>query len=731
LDLEVVTDLYYAVVVRFGQIKTGAYPMGQVRHFVYKALETFKKFGRYQQAFPEHATELIENTIHAIMFCGKHKYSERLRLGMTAAGNAESRITALNAMRGAPPIRWYNKPLFRDFGGHVRSSCREIGAFASRVSRHIADSEVGPWTQFSDLYDLGLYGEAARVYGISHMREPRRLLTAQAQQSYLYRMRNEGYGLQVKLAGMEIDASEVITDERIPMVSVVLATNGLLCAPTPGHHSTAVALCARTVSVVDPPARPQEWAKLSDLWSEWIGQKLGALVIEPDDVMDWAMHYTEARKRNQALECVREMRSGEWPMDYVFETLDRFCGDGLAASLKRHGLPIFVKLDETLGPKDPDQTGSLGLKPRLIISCESRSQALLQPFVRSFSRAFKKILNTNIFHYRPAGGPNRDYLWCYASGMNGDQLTDWMAKAERMIADGTVTMATIVNGDDAAGIRMGFNGVKEYFSNDFSHFDQSQTRPAIDSEHNFFRKTKAMPEGIVDIMDMLSKAPGVCKSRYSGARKYSFKVNPGKRRLTGGAETGEGNTFVDMEALTAADMADFDPQVWRDLGLTADVRRQRTLDGLPFLRGRWYPTLRGEYRWVINPALIVKLGKVRRPIADQLEVQQLSYAMGCGMGVLPKSFPILPAYQRALLRCGRKSDLQLDYSDERRKHTSDSAFGMGDDVVRQAARDTICREYGITEKDIDEIENLCDQVRSAPAYIGHPAIARMAYVEYL
>jgi hypothetical protein len=510
-------------------------------------------------------------------------------------------------------------------------------------------------------------------------------------------------------------------DERQDVIFPVVSNSGLLQAPTPGFHSCWWANMMRNHAFTPDATEPELWQIIT---RQWIAQFRFSEPLTPEDVLEWANHYDCPRKRRLALEICEKYAIGDVSPEQMWSWQFGLLTKKQQTYVTSRGLTMFAKTDETLSDKEFE--GVHGLKPRTIIALPIWLQYLLQPWIRSATKRLKQVLSRDSVHKGlfdfELNGQRKRFWFQYAGGMRGPDLTYWLQAAESLARQGIICV--IVMGDDCVIVDKKHGEIR-YIESDYSHFDQSQKDPQVNSELSVLGAL-GIPNGALQLLDVISSAKSVKGSR-NRKRDYTIVFKPGtKRRVTGGPNTSLSNSTNNLVGIVIASFWDWTPEAWERTGLVSVMQTHKHASEVSFLRGIWWERTNGTRAWGWMPSACVKVGKSQRRVSRPRKLKQLCYGMGVGLQDIPTGMPILDEYRRTLLRMGEAGLEILVTPESKQKITSD----YGQPVVRDQIIQWMQRKYGTSEAEIEEVEDLLRSVDSVPCVISHPLFERMAAVDY-
>lgn len=506
--------------------------------------------------------------------------------------------------------------------------------------------------------------------------------------------------ITIQLNGLAMDPDWLPTFDEIdgPAIYPIIGTNGLLWRPKPGYASLLAALRTRNAVPINPPTRPELWASYSQNFSQYL---LGtdSEPLTPGNPREWAESYKDPVKRRKALElCIK----------YEDSTVDD-CMKVVMEAVKRHGLTVFVKSDETLNYKFTEN--EMGVKPRPIMTIPLKAQYLLQPEIRAATKRLQRILNS-----KPIQIGDKTIYMRYASGMTDVDLSDW---ANSLILG---SWNGIVMGDDS--LLVSPEGV--VYEIDYSQYDRCQMSPQIHAELTVLAGLGCSPQ-VLQLLSTISQARATFSTRGKKRIKIQFK-RQGAQRVTGQPNTSLSNSTNNLLAL----LMFIQGHTWEEIGLVAVLSEHVDLSTATFLKGRFYARPDGTFRWAWLPSAVCKLGKVCSDVDRQEAAIGLAFNMSDGP---MDNFPILGAFRRALLRVG---GLKQEHVSEKtlRVLESDKAYRPSVSVLsetrsidRVEALSFIHNRYKISPAEVLEVEALLDKVTGFSIVI-HPAFARLRDIDY-
>lgn len=588
----------------------------------------------------------------------------------------------------------------------------EFGAVVMLLKSFLPTGCVVPpnaWRSFSSRYNAEEYKDALEVVGSSEIPIGERLLSTRAHPTLHMKVTPEPqHTLVVKHHG--IKSTFMPEDPRVELITPVLLVNSVLYAPTPGLNSLYCALRCRNMQEVPEPAPLPVWSSVLDQMAElWPHVSEG---VDFADLIEWANHYGDRRKRELALDLIQRIDNGEMPYDWHGEKL----GSLLAHPFVKLGM--FAKFNESINLRF--WGGFFGVKPRTIITLPLVYQIHIQPWLRRAATIFKKNL------LNPFTVDGVDYWFTYAGGMNSADLDNWYLQALSFAKKGGVS--GIFMGDDSLLIDGRYDCL--IIECDYSHFDQSQSMHLIEFDGLALRKL-GVPASVVEALCRVAGSRSKSK-RISLHRNTEVIFTPGfGRRCSGSPNTALSNSVNNMVAMVIAGEKRYSSEIFDFIGFKTKLQTHTLIRKATFLKGKWWLSSSGSYNWATLPSRVMKLGKVGCVLKDQRDVSVMAFAIAQNLGEVHEDFPILGAFRSALVRLSDGDQFE-------RMQEPKFYFGYAEHRIRnqmftidrdEALIDVMAR-YDITKEDICEMEDLFKGVVKLPWYVGHEAFVRLRY-DYL
>lgn len=710
---------------------------------------------RLQKHFPEDMEKWMDDTAFALTFGQQQEYAQYVNAGMKEAGEA---IHALDGL-------WSNKEFDYQFkNSPVKTPPSEPSSFSwfpffclmlvpifwlmpvllgpacvvflwkrrPRASVDRPKPTFLTWDMIKTAYDRADPTSFRKLVGFSPLPEDAILHSRQAHSTL---KKNKKQNARARLSILrDRTTTQVEPGVPRPALQMILPTNGMLRAPTPGPYSLLRALEMRNM-LATPDSHPEIWDDLLKTFSSHFGT-FQHPPIEYNDahIRDWITSIDDPRKRKRAIEIHRKLTSAELKpvrCDQGYRFQDDFDLQPLLRELGAEGLGMFAKTDETLPLKY--EHGEYGLKPRTITSLPDIGQCLLQPVVREIDRRFKDDLKQAPFFI--FGGRTTLRLWVtYASGMTAGGLSDWMNDA--LLNLGPDEWHLIVLGDDSLLLAV-INGNRIAVEGDYSHYDNSQKDPQVKFETGLWRAFGA-PKWAIKLSRSIAKMPSKWRKRgRKGDRDGVLKLvfEPGEmRRVTGAPNTSLSNTTNNIAAWYTVldlfrkspthDLASFRSAIERGMNYVGFNMEFQILDpsDVTFLRGRWYKMADEDRRvWSWLPSCLGKMGKVR--FNAPVTVREAAYSLGQNISVVETNIPVVGAFRQALVRNSLQTTVTLPHEAYRPTNSCRT-------VDRSEALDWIERRYAVPRTQVEQVEAELDSIDTLPSFYGHPAIARFMEVDY-
>jgi hypothetical protein len=532
-----------------------------------------------------------------------------------------------------------------------------------------------------------------------------------------HKPRSQDHSVSIKFRGYDMDSADFPTDQRHETLFPVLITNGVLFSPTPGLHSALTALESRQMVAVPDAENPACWDEEAEVLIAGLELEAGG-PLEPEDLEIWANHYTERRKREAAMQAVEEAELGENERVPDFDVY-RHLSPAVFNDLRRTNLSMFAKCDETLFPKYIENLKTYAVKSRLITAIPMSYQVVLQPWIRAAGDRLKEHLEKT-FSIRNIKDEEITIRFTYASGMLGADLSFWMQRARDECREFGLVSAIFL-GDDLTLVTPE-GGIIVFYTNDYSHFDNSQKGPQTQAELRIL-EALGVPVGVTDMLYAIAQAPSRARKR-TETQDATLWFRPGHpRRLTGGPNTSLSNTTNNMLATLRFIRNCYSPATWTEVGLTSKIQRHTDIMDVEFLKGVWYPYGQNEveYRWGWLPSAVLKSGKMSRKLKNEHEIRTAAYAMAQSFGDTPDDLPILGPFKNALLRNSKYSDK----AEEFRMYKIRPDVASARKLDRERVVEWIWRRYQINRFEIAEMESLLDSVDRLPYLVSSRGFAAL------
>jgi len=286
-------------------------------------------------------------------------------------------------------------------------------------------------------------------------------------------------------------------------------------------------------------------------------------------------------------------------------------------------IELMVKLDEHLVKPD------LTMKPRMIANVNPVVQVAVGPQIRLASARLHEewTLRREEPVLTRAGV---DYYIVYGVGLTDVEIGNTLTFS--ISRDNSVVI--VVVGDDSV-VFCNINGHWWCYENDFSQYDQSQDRPALELTWAYLEHLGVSSDD-VEWLRRTSRAPYVWTSKHTGQR-ISVSRHERTMRDTGGPDTSLGNSILNahlwMLVLTGTEILTPEQLTARFLsyGMGAKAHVFTSWHKVGFLKGKWF-TYRDGHVWAPCPSRFLKMGKIvgdpRTTLHPDLPDAVLDFAAG-------------------------------------------------------------------------------------------------------
>jgi hypothetical protein len=614
----------------------------------------------------------------------------------------------------------------RIYGGFVASQLGFAGHMMHNVMVSCYNELRKPttlkWERFKDLYNGQEYYSACDVTGSSAVPIGERLLSTNAHPTYhLTKIHDPEHILKIKASGCLVD--DLPDDTRVEVITPILITNAVMYAATPKSPKAYLgALRMRQLVKVQQTVVPEEWTDVAErLCAEW-SQYIEPPGVDFDDLTEWAEAYQDGRKRRQALQLIQDVDDLKVPPEWCGLEL------GVPHDLIPYSLSQFAKPDELLLYKE-DAEGLGGIKPRTITCLPLILQFHIQPWMRRASKKFKEVLAKPFFLR------GRWYWFTYAAGMNATDLTNWLHVATDWV-DQNGGVAGILMGDDS----LLYDGyLKKFVETDFSHYDQSQCGHLITIDEQMLVGL-GVPLSVAQTLTIIAARRSKSRGRTAG-RSWEIVFKPARPgRVSGAPNTSLSNTINNMIAMILAGEQGYTPERFAELGLEAVISFHDDVGKATFLKGAWFLNKSGGRDWITLQGRLLKAGKLTSPLETQSDINIMAYGLAMGLGEINESFPLLGPFRKKLLelsghefddketmfemlvRLKSKLNRQGKYHFGHDEHRISNVLS---DVDRSKALEFVEERYGLSQLDVEELEQAIRAVPSLPWFLGDPRWLRL------
>jgi len=393
------------------------------------------------------------------------------------------------------------------------------------------------------------------------------------------------------------------------------------------------------------------------------------------------------------------------------------------------------KSDEVLGIKMVETSGGpvLTIKPRAIVVFTPQLGPMFGPIVKSLHYAMRDMWSFDRVHMI-CGVAVR---LVYASGSNPEDLEN----IAMVLRESSVSVV-VVAGDDVI-VKVVSEGAVYFLECDLGQCDQTLGVGPHDIVLPALFRSAGIPMELWDTLMDFKRGRLSYKHKRTSAQAV---VQPWPIMMdTGSPITTTGTSAVTLVAYLLALLGEISGEsfekVLEGLGLRPKVQRFETLLGATFLRGLFAEGTDGHVHWypLPNPC---KLGKMFTPLEQavrkcplQLRLRPVETMCLAAAGAIrvPENFPILASYKRALARCARGVEVPIDFLEYHRRERGQlvrTAVGSLVPVDRDFVLQMIVERYGITVRDVEEVEALLDTVERGPVFVAHPVFQLMAARDY-
>lgn len=417
---------------------------------------------------------------------------------------------------------------------------------------------------------------------------------------------------------------------------------------------------------------------------------------------EWANNFGSAMKKERARSALERIRDGELQIN----------------------TECFLKGDETLFPKEID--GKVDIKPRVIQAVNPDVQAMCGKDINNLIRHMKR----NVFHHKRISFLNNvRFSISIGSGKTSKQLDQWYNECLFDIntveytrktntgltvdKDFAVTMHAMVAGDDFIAICGDKKGRIWIVENDFSKFDRTQGRHALDFEYKFCSKIQTGSDEYspcFKVLCQMSRAVPVFKDRTGHTKKMPAPI----QRFSGAPDTTLGNCITNIGSLLyviQCSGTDLDFDHIQELGFESKLKKHSLESGATFLKGWWIYNQDSDYfNWMPLPSQIIKLGKVGTAPekifkdVDPAEAhRRVAAAMAMGYPIVPYNYPIFGCFLKKMRSLTDKFVRPLKVSEY-----GVGMYGASECVDREIAMQLICERYDLSVEDVLDLEKIIE-----------------------
>jgi hypothetical protein len=391
------------------------------------------------------------------------------------------------------------------------------------------------------------------------------------------------------------------------------------------------------------------------------------------------------------------------------------------------------------------------LKPRLITLMNPSFNALTQPVNRALKRLLQTQWDADVLHM-VRGVAVRIV---FAPGKTGEELSQ--AATVMQDFDG---IFILVCGDDLL-IHLGETlaralGVPPWAEADMSMNDQTNGSGPLRVMGDILWPALEYDQELMELGQAAYKAGGRVRLKNCGhgiviVFKQALQLSTGSSDTSvrtsinvGSAAVWSCVSLVEKKFPTLA-------EAFAALGLRAKIIPRDTLFGLTFLKGWFVPVARSsDVLWVPLPSRVLKNGKtMRRPAHVQvveiatgrvvglcLRQRRAVLAASMALGTpVPRGYPIVDAFNRALLRAARNDFPECElFRPARRISERYEDHAAGSDASCEIDLDKVitmvCQRYDFEPDDIWRMETLLDAVTTLPVFVADDGFRRLQEVDY-
>jgi len=368
------------------------------------------------------------------------------------------------------------------------------------------------------------------------------------------------------------------------------------------------------------------------------------------------------------------------------------------------------------------------MKPRAIQNLEPHIHAVMA----SFARVYAKILHDSFDSSRIHNFCGHSVRIIFASGYTGEQLTE----IAQSLLDGIFTI--VVSGDDSV-VSFGHESRDGYpFGEaDQSAFDHTQDDGPCKIFQSYVQKALGFPKEFTDM------AYSCCSSGFTVRKGRLFMKGSGGTQMPTGITVTTSYNSVSTVCFWLWWLINPTLSVieaGQQLGFKVKYFPRLSITQATFLKGWWLLTVDGRYVWRPLPSALLKLGKmIKDPVeitsftrrgkkmhrSAEEAVRMCAMALANSYPTVKDDYPILGTFLKKLRTLGSESPSALVDILESSKPTPSAGVI---DYVQACAE--IEDRYGITKREIREVEDLLNAITTLPAYIEHSVFDKLVDVDY-
>jgi len=406
---------------------------------------------------------------------------------------------------------------------------------------------------------------------------------------------------------------------------------------------------------------------------------------------------------------------------------DRVFRPKLSPYFEKEYVTFFIKTDEAIRWKQkvkPSGNMHYYFVPRLIVMCPAGENHRLHLATIDITKKFAERNGVTFTANLGSGTTDKFFRYHYVKSFDADVLGDTYTEALEWVGASPERdrVFFFILGDDSITIKKDKKGLVKAYQGDYSQYDASQ--------HAIILKLVIWFMENILRMDTLSLE--ILESLLINNKKYKMSLGKGLEKLvlireeamqyTGIATTSVGNSIANLMLLLFAVLSCWDEDfseiegIMASLGIKIKLRQDDSPDGAEFLKGIFYPSVLGGYRWAPVMGQIFKLSKLLRdPISIFKDTQVNSYRKGAislslSMGV-SFEYPILGRMLKGLWQFGNSIDMtqaEKDVTKNVYKVVNATYSSLDDKTIFEL----FSRRYGLSIDDLFILDDFLKQPRN-------------------